>query len=441
VVTEARDGSGALRAWLIATLLAACYTLSYVDRQVISLLIEPIKASLHLSDTQFGLMQGVSFSLFYVLASLPLAWAADRVRRSRLMSACVAWWSVMTMLCGLAGSFWHLLFARIGVAAGEAGLPPAALATLSDRFDRQRLATATAMFMLAPFIGGGLALAGGGALYAAVEGWDRAALPFGQHLEPWQWVFVLIGSPGLIAALLLLLIVDRAPARRADGAADGQAGNSWRFIGANRAFFIPYAFAIALTTLILSSYVTWLPAAIMRSKAVDEATIGALFGPIYLVAGAAGTLSAGILIMLRGGADPVRAILRYMTAMTVLLWPIGTFGVLGASLKLELAMMGAALFVVSSIVSLSSLTIQHVTPPHLRARSLALLAMIAAMFGTGLGPVLAGVLSDHITFAAYPLSAALAIIVAVVAPLILGLLTLARRAHARLRLDLSPTGD
>lgn len=430
-VPAAKDGVS-WRSWLIAVLLAICYILSYVDRQIISLLIEPIKASLDLSDTQFGVMQGVSFSFFYVIASLPLAWLADRTQRSRLMSACVAGWSVMTMLCGLAGNFWQLFLARIGVAAGESGLPPAALATLADRFDPRRLATATSMFMLAPFVGGALALGGGGALYAAAQKWDGAALPLVGALEAWQWVFLLVGAPGLIVAALLLLIRDRRPQ-----AASSQSGfgellvffrTQWRVVGT-------YGMAIAFTMTLLSSYVTWLPAALMRAHDIDEATVGALFGPIYLVAGASGTLLAGLTVTLKGGSDPVRFVLRYMCIMTALLWPVGAFGLLTGSLWVELGLMGVALFLISSVSSLSSLPFQYLTPRHLRAQAIAVLGMVSALFGTGLGPILAGVMSDSLSFVDKPLSMALGIIAAVVAPLVLILLNITLRQHRSTRLD------
>jgi len=349
------------RSWAIATLLAACYTLSYFDRQAISILVAPIKSSLHLSDTQFGLIQGISFSVFYVLACLPLAWLADRYRRSRVMSACVAFWSLMTMMCALAGNFWQLLLARIGLASGESGLTPAALATLSARFDPRRLATATSMFMLAPFIGGGLALGGGGALYNAVKHWDRTAIPLLGRFQDWQIVFFLVGVPGFVAAALLLLIVDR-PRPRDAARISGLAvfafyRREWRFAAL-------YSLTMGMVMTLMSGYVTWLPAAIMRSKGIDERTLGALFGPIYLVAGAMGTLSAGITIMYRGGTDPVRAVLRYMSAVTIILWPIAAFGLLASPLWLELALMGLALFLISSVTSLSSLPFQYVTPPH-----------------------------------------------------------------------------
>lgn len=421
------------RNWLIAVLLAACYTLSYIDRQIISLLIEPIKRSLEISDTQFGLMQGVSFSFFYVAASLPLAWLADRTRRSRLISACVTFWSLMTMACAFAGNFWYMLAARIGIAAGESGLPPAALSTLADRFDTRRLATATSLFMLAPFLGGGFALAGGGALYAAIGRWDRTDLPIFSGLEDWQWVFLIVGAPGVIAALLLLLIRDQKPQVQVQRKGVGELvqffRQEWRVASV-------YCLAVGLLMTVLSSYVTWLPAAIMRSKGVDEATMGTLFGPIYLLAGASGTISAGVLISLRGGADPVKAILRYMLLMLALLWPIGAFGLLGTSFYLELALMGVALFLLSSVTSLSSLPFQYIAPVHLRAQALAVLAAVAAMFGTGLGPVLAGLISDSLASADHPMSLSLSILAAVVLPIVMGMLVFTLRHHVRSRLDL-----
>lgn len=435
VIEEAPASGAGWRSWLIALLLAFCYTMSYVDRQVISLLIEPIKAALSLSDTQFGLMQGISFSFFYVAASLPLAWLADHTRRSRLMAACIAAWSAMTMLCAFAANFWQMLAARIGIAAGESGLTPAALATLSDRFDAKTLPTATSMYMLAPFVGGGLALGGGGVLYAAVATSAKVDGSVFAALDAWQWVFLIVGAPGLLAAVLLLLIRDRRPA---DSPRDGRGmGEMIAFFRREWRIMASYAMAMSVLMTLLSSYVTWLPAAIMRSKGIDEATIGTMFGPIYLLSGAAGTISAGILIMARGGEDKVRSVLRYMILLVALLWPVGTFGLLTGSLHAELVLMGIALFLISSITSLSSLPYQYVTPRHLRAQAIAILAALSALFGTGLGPVLAGVMSDQLTGARFPLSVALSIIAAVVCPIVLLLLTVALRRHATVRLDLA----
>jgi len=439
-LTQQVGASGASwRSWLVAILLAVCYTVAYVDRQVISLLIRPIEASLHISDTQVGLLQGVSFSLFYVAAALPLAWLADRTRRSRVMSGCVAFWTAMTMACGLTSVFWQMMLARIGIAIGEAGLTPAALATLSDRFNRRQLAVATSFYMLAPYVGGGLALAGGGAAYAWAKGLNRSAMPLLVHVEDWQIVFLVVGAAGLVPAILLLLIRDR----KAKSAAVVRAGLGEIFALFRRDWkiFMLFQFAMAIVMIILAGYVTWLTSAIMRSKGIDETRIGALFGPIYLICGAAGTLSAGAIVMLFAGNDPVRTVLRYMLVMLALLWPTAVIGLSTSSLTAELWLMGAALFLISSVTSLSSLPFQYITPRHLRAQAIALMAMVAALFGTGLGPIVAGVVSDCLVGVRHPLSVALAGIGAICTPIVILMLLVVVREHARRRLDLVATAE
>lgn len=415
--------------WLIAGLLTLSFTLSYIDRQVISLLVQPIKASLGLSDTQLGLLQGVSFSLFYVAATLPLAWLADRGNRPVIMAACVAGWSVMTMLCGAAMNFWHLLLVRAGIAIGEAGLPGAALTIMADRFDPHRLASATSVFMLAPFIGGGAALVGGGALYAATAAWQMPILPGIGQLERWQLVFILLGAPGLLVAAALLLITDprrgRGPLPRENRTnLPGFLRREWRFVG-------PYILAIALTSMLLSTYVSWLPAAMIRAHKVDELSVGVMFGPVFFLAGAAGTLIAGIIVSRGSSRDPVGFTLRFMRTSIAILWPIAIAGPLMPNLTLELVLMGLALFLISSVIGMSTLPLQFVAPKHLRAQAIAFLGMIAALIGTGFGPLIAGVLSDHLTFSAQPLSMALSLIAAVSAPLSVLMLYAAGRRHAR----------
>ncbi|MGE4430962.1 MAG: MFS transporter [Sphingobium sp.] len=424
------------KSWLIAILLSVCYTVAYLDRQVISLLIQPIQAALDINDTQFGLLQGVSFSLFYVAASLPLAWLADRTRRSRVMAGCVAFWSVMTMSCGMVSSFGQLMAARIGVAVGESGLTPAALATLSDRFNRRQLATATSLYMLAPFVGGGLALGAGGAVYSWAQGLDSEAMGIFSGFSDWQIVFLVIGAAGLLPALLLLLIVDRPVRGNAGERKGAQLSEVFALFRREWKIYMLFQFAMALVMVVLAGYVTWLPAAIMRSKEISEAEVGALFGPIYLISGALGTISAGTLVALRAGDDPVRTVFRYMLVMLILFWPLGALGLMTSSLHAELAMMGAALFLISSVTSLSSLPFQYITPRHLRAQAIALMAMVAALFGTGLGPVLAGVLSDHLTGVQHPLSVSLSLIVAICIPVVILLVWISLREHARRRLDI-----
>ncbi|MDX2276907.1 MAG: MFS transporter [Hyphomonadaceae bacterium] len=431
--------------WLIAALFAVCYIFSYADRQVLSILVEPIKEELVLTDTQIGLMQGLSFSLFYVAASLPLAWLADRVSRVKVISGCVAVWSGLSMACGLAANFPQMLGLRIGLAMTEAGLTPAALALLAERFDARRLATATSMFMLAPFIGGGLAIAGGGLLLGAVERAHAAGHPLLSMIDPWRMVFVLVGAPGLLIALLVLLIREPKGAAVSAVKLKGQGLSELiAFLLREWRIFVLYGLAMGLTMTVLSGYITWLPAAIMRAEGINEEQIGVAFGPIYLIAGSAGTLLAGVFIMMRRGDDPVRSILTTMIGANFLMWPVATFGLIIPGLASKLALMGATIFLISCITSLSSLTFQHLTPRAMRSQALALLAMISALLGTGLGPVLAGVMSDQFTFAEHPLSLALSLIAGIAIPLVQLCLFIVLRRHRETRLDrevLSPEPD
>ncbi|PTR12581.1 MULTISPECIES: MFS transporter [unclassified Novosphingobium] len=431
---QREDMPPAWRNWLIAILLAACYALAYLDRQVISLLIKPIKATLGITDTQFGLLHGISFSLFYVSAAYPLAWLADRTRRSRVMAACVAGWSAMTMGSGMANSFFQLLLARIGVAIGEAGLTPAAQATLSDRFDRRSLALATSLFMLAPFVGGGLALSLGAWLYGWAQHLGSASLLIQLGLKDWQIVFLVIGAFGLIPAALLLLIVDHAQ-NKPHASRPRNNGEVFKLFLREWKIFILYPVAMAVVMVVLASYVTWLPAAIMRSKSISEARVGVLFGPVYTFSGVAGTLGAGFYVMWRSGDNPVRVVLRMMLMALLLLWPLSIFAFLTSSLTAQLVMMGLALFLISSVTSLSPLSFQFMTPRHLRAQAIALMAMVAALVGTGLGPVLAGVLSDRLHGVEQPLSIALALIGGIFVPIALLLLWIVLGEHERRRLD------
>jgi len=233
----------------------------------------------------------------------------------------------------------------------------------------------------------------------------------------------------------LLLLIRDVPASRTAGKTHPLA--MWHFYVREWRFTAVYSLCMGLIMTVMSGYVTWLPAALMRSNGIDEKTLGSFFAPVYLATGVTGTLSAGLIIMYRGGSDPVRAILRYMLGATLLLWPFVTFGLLLPGLWSQVAAVGASLLLISSVLSLSPLPFQHVTPSHLRAQAIGLLSMVAALFGTGLGPVLAGFLSDHLTFAKQPLSLALSLIGGVLIPVVSGMLIYLTRHHNRTRLDLS----
>ncbi|GFE82076.1 MFS transporter [Steroidobacter agaridevorans] len=409
-----RQQAGA--SWLVAVLFTCCFTLSYVDRHVISLLVEPIKSALVLSDTQIGVIQGLSFSVFYVLASLPLAHLSDRGNRPRIIAACIAVWSCMTMLCGLAVNFWHLLLARIGVAAAESGLPPAALTMMADTYDPKRLVRATSIFMLAPYLGGAIALVGGGAIYAAVAQTPWPAIPGIGPLDSWQWVFIMAGAPGMLVALIVLCLL-KEPRTEASGKSDATVAELVTFLRTDWRPLMAYIVATALVVLLFNAQVAWVPAALMRAHGMDAHTVGLLFGPVFLVAGAIGTLGAGM-ILGKARGDVVTSTVRLMRLCALVALPAAVIGPQIASVWIQLTVVGVSLLCSSAILGMSTVPLQFIAPKPLRARIMALQGLVCALIGTGLGPLLVGVLSDQLdTFASQSLTVALSVIAVGTVPL------------------------
>lgn len=194
------DGHGASptwpsagRAWWQVIVLTIAYIVSFVDRTIISLLVEPIKADLGIGDTQIALLQGVAFGLCYAIMGFPLGWLADRRSRRGLIAAGSTLWGVATAWCGAAGSFTQLFMARVGVGVGEASLSPAALSTISDLFPREKRGLAIGFYTMAVSLGSGLALILGGAVLAWVATFPRISVPLLGPLAPWRMAFVSVG--------------------------------------------------------------------------------------------------------------------------------------------------------------------------------------------------------------------------------------------------------
>jgi MFS family permease len=377
-----------------------------MDRQVLGLLVEPIKASFALSDTQIGLLQGLSFSIFYVIASIPLARLADHGHRPRIMSACVALWCSMTILAGAAANFWHLMLARIGLAASEAGLPPAAFTMMSDINEPKHLARANSFFMLSPFVGGGIALMLGGAVYAWAQSWNLH-LPGWEHpVEPWRVVFVLIGAPGMLAAAALLLIAEPRPHREHLAAAKSYAAVK-EFLRGDRLIFPVFMLTIAMMALLLNASAAWIPAVMMRAHGFSAKQAGVLFGPTFMGAGVLGTLFAGWMIS-RQGRGVLNRIFRYMRWCVIAAAIPALLGPLVPDHHLQLALFAITLFCASSVLALCMVPVLLSAPQSVCAQVVAVEGLITALAGTGLGPMLVGALSDELPHSPRSLAIALA---------------------------------
>lgn len=430
--------AGYARAWYTAALLTVCFTLAYIDRYVLSLLVNPVKESLSLSDTQIGLIQGVAFSVFYVAATLPLARLSDAGNRPLIISWCVAAWSFMTMICGMASSFWQLMLARIGVGVGEAGLPPGAMTMMADSFDSKRLAKATSLFMLGPFIGGGLAFLGGGAIYAMSANWTMPIIPMVGELERWQVIFFMVGAPGLLLALIVGMTLKDPKPDRVRSTSEASIGRLAKFVFSEWKFCVLYIVSVALTVMLLNAHISWLPAAMIRLHGIDEGAMGMLFGPLYLIAGGSGTLIAGWYVSRSNGDMPGRTI-SFMLGGVLLLFIPALLAPLVKSFNMAMILIALVVFLTSSIVALSSLPFQFVSPLAVRGQAIATLGLVVALLGTGLGPLVIGVISDYLTNKVdNPLSVALSLLAGILIPIIASLQIFVIRYHRLKRLDRRP---
>jgi MFS family permease len=199
-------------AWYVVTVLMLVYTLSFVDRQILSLMVKPIQADLHVTDTQVGLLQGLAFALFYTFLGLPLGVIADTMNRRNLVVGGVTLWSFFTAGCAAAKSFGSLFLARIGVGVGEATLGPCAYSMIADYFPKERLGLAMSIYYMGNLLGSGLAQIVGGTTVDKVMRTKEVTLPILGTIASWRTTFIIVGAPGLLFALWLMTI--REPARR-----------------------------------------------------------------------------------------------------------------------------------------------------------------------------------------------------------------------------------
>lgn len=383
------------RPWLTVIFLFAAYLLSMLDRTILSLMVGPIQADLKISDTQFGLLQGLAFAICYSLASLPIGWLVDRASRRTIISGGVALWSAMTVFSGLAKGFAQLFVARVGVGIGEASLNPAAYSMLADLFSGQRLARAIAIFSTGATVGAGLAYAFGGGLLQILGARPEVVLPLVGGIRTWQVAFLFVGAPGLLLAVLILTLPE--PRRPVLHSSDDHA---WRALGLvlrrrALAFGLP-TLAFSCMTLVNYAVWGWAPALLLRKHGFSSAQVGAAMGIAVGVFGALGTVLGGALTdswKRQGRADaPMRAGLLGMIA--ALPFSIG-LALLHDSLAVVACLCGAVAALASTSPGAMA-GLQLITPPAQRGRISALFLIIVNLVGVGLGPLVVALLTDDV---------------------------------------------
>lgn len=360
------------------------YILSFVDRQILSLMVEPIKQDLGLSDLQVGLLQGLAFALLYAVVGIPIGMLADRISRRRIIAVGVLFWSGCTALCGLAGSYAHLFIARMGVGLGEASLSPSAHSWLSDAYPPAQLSRAMAIYNLGITIGGGLALLVGGAVVDMVARSGALVLPVVGAMPTWRAAFVLVALPGALVALLVFAA--KEPARRAGATKAGMPLRaSLAHLKKHRRTFIAIYANSTLLGVMGYGLAAWYPTLLIRTFALTPGQASLRLGLIYLLLGSAGSLAGGFAaerLSLRGVRD---ANLRVAMIIAILCLFPAVLAPLMPSPALLLIFFGLLTFFFNGYFGCSLAAIQLATPPNMRATGAALFLLANSLIGLSLG--------------------------------------------------------
>lgn len=381
-------------AWYLVGVLVVANVLSFVDRQILGLLVQPIRADLGISDTQISLLQGFAFSILYSILGLPLGRYADRANRRLLIVVGIGLWSLMTMACGLAQTYGELFAARIGVGIGEATLAPAAFSMICDAFRPNRRGTALGVYSSAIYLGIGVSVALGGVVLALLRGAAQVELPLFGLVRAWQAAFICVGAPGFVVALLMLTV--KEPQRHSDLREAPPVGAAVAYLGQHRRAFAFQLIGYALIALAAYGIGSWVPTYFIRTHHWSAAQAGISYGLALTFAGTFGGVIGGIVGDRWRSAGRADARLLLSVGAASIWMPFILAGVFADDGQFALAMLGIASGLSSLVNGLGPTTVQDIVPDWLRGQATALFFFVINLLGLGLGPTAVAMVTDRV---------------------------------------------
>jgi MFS family permease len=364
-------------------ILVLVYTFNFIDRQIIGVLVPPIKAELHLTDSQLGLMGGPAFALFYTALGIPIAWLADRANRVWIMTAALALWSGFTAACGLTHSFAQLFLARLGVGVGEAGGVAPAYSLIADYFPPRERARALAIYSFGIPLGSALAMVFGGLIASTVN---------------WRWAFIALGAAGLLIAPLFKLTLRNPPRGRYDQAQAASKAPLGATLGrlASTPSFWGLSFGAACSSAAGYGLIFWLPSFFVRTYHLKLSQVSLGFAAILFFGGMLGIWSGGWLVDKLGAKGRKGAYAWVPAASFLITVPFYVATILSpapeAAFLLAFVPQGLALVWLGPILA----AVQHLAPASMRTTASASFLFINNLVGLGVGPWLFGAMSDHL---------------------------------------------
>ena len=369
-----------VRRYTLAVLVVV-YTVNFIDRQILSILLESIKLDLGLSDQALGFLAGFAFAAFYAVMGIPIAMWADRGNRRNLIALALAVWSVMTALCGLAQNFTHLALARVGVGVGEAGCSPPAHSLIADYYEPQQRATAMGIYSLGIPFGIMFGLFAGG--------WINQE--FG-----WRYAFFVVGIPGVLLALLVRFTLTEPvrgmSERRTEQTRQPTFSQTIRFV-ISRPAFIHICIGGALAAFVGYGVASWFPSFLIRTHGMQTAEIGLWLGLIMGIPGGIGIFLGGYLADKFGAIDS-RWYLWTSALASIVAIPFGAAAYLMPDPYWSLALFSIPILLSNFWQATSFAQVQSMVHLRMRGVASAIFLFIINIIGLGAGPWFVGFLSD-----------------------------------------------
>jgi len=390
-------------AWYVASVLTTAHVISFLDRQVLALLVEPIKSDLQISDTQMSLLLGLAFAIFYTFMAVPIGRLADRRSRRVIIATGITVWCMMTATCGLAKNYWQLFLARVGVGVGEATLTPSALSLLSDYFPRESRGRAVGFYNMGVSVGAGIAFILGGQVIGYVMNSPPLTLPVVGELYAWQSVFLVVGLPGLIIAVLMKTV--REPQRLGkmriqDSSGEATDEVSLRvalgFLATRWKTYVGLAVTVSGSTILGYGFLSWLTAMYMRTWDWTVPQISLGLGVVLLIAGPIGVNGAGWIAdrwFKQGRKD---AHLKVMIYSAPLMLVSSALMPLMPTPELALLLFAPHILGAAGITAAGGAALMLVTPNQLRAQTVAIYYFIISLAGLTLGPTSVALFTDYV---------------------------------------------
>lgn len=383
--------------WFLVIMLTIAYVFSFIDRYILGLLIEPIKADLGLTDEQIGWVIGPAFAIFYATMGLPLGWLVDRGRRTWIVAAGIAVWSLATAVSGLAKNFWHLFFTRMTVGVGEATLSPSAMSMIADSFPPEKRGKPIGVYVAALSLGGGLAsLIGGGVLIWA-KTVDFVSVPIFGDLAPWQLTFFAVGLPGLLLAVVFMFI--KEPARQVAVLDSDLDGNSIKdaltYVGRRAGTYGAFISMACVMTIIAYSQ-GFLPPTFERTWGWAPEKYALVNGVALLAIGPATVFFTGYLSDRWAQAGVKDAALRLLVIGYIIMLPTAALPMFMPTPELAYAILCLNTVGIGMISGMAITALLAITPGQIRGQIVALYYMAISLTGLFLGPSTVGILSTRV---------------------------------------------